>query len=322
MNFLENVLGKSNPIWKYVVTLLGAFIATSIGGIPLTMVIIVQTIKSGGEIPMNVIQSMDASVLGISENLMLFLTMLPFAIGLLAVILLVKYLHERSFSETVNGTGKIRWNRIFLGGGVWFVLMFIFLMVQILITPENFTNQFNIKTFIPLFFIALIFIPFQITFEELLFRGYLAQGFGAWTKSRWFAVFIPAILFGLMHSLNPEIEKYGFFAAMPQYIIFGLIFGFASVLDDGIELAIGMHAANNLFACLFVTFDAAALKMPTIFYQHSVHIHMETITLTLAGLFAFFFFAYKYKWCFGVMNKKIIQPKQDTEKGNSSGAIQ
>jgi len=147
----------------------------------------------------------------------------------------------------------------------------------------------------------------ETTFEELLCRGYLAQGIGTWTKNRWLVVFIPSILFGLLHSANTEVETFGFFAAMPQYILFGLIFGFISVLDDGIELSMGVHAANNIFCCLFVTFDASSLKTPAIFYQKTENINIleDTIALLLLGLLAFIFFAKKYKWNFAVMNKKV-----------------
>ena len=109
-----------------------------------------------------------------------------------------------------------------------------------------------------------------------------------------------------MHSTNPEVETYGFFAAMPEYILTGLILGFISVLDDGIELAIGIHAANNICSCLFVTFDASALQTPAIFYVQNVTIGIEdTIELLLFGLLIIIFFARKYKWNFSVINKKV-----------------
>ena len=64
------------------------------------------------------------------------------------------------------------------------------------------------------------------------------QGIGAWTKSRWFTLILTSVMFGLMHSFNPEIKAYGFWLTMPQYILFGLLFGIITVLDDGIELAL------------------------------------------------------------------------------------
>ena len=306
MNFLENILGKDNAIWKYIVTVVVAFLAANfIGVIPLFVVVFVQIFRYGYEMDLDKIQSMDFSGFGVSENLMLFLMLFPFLIGLITMVLLVKKLHKRSFSETVNGTKKIRWNRIFMGFVVWFLLMLIYLGIYYIVDSENFALQFNLQTFLPLFFISLIFIPLQTTFEEFLFRAYLSQGLGAWTRNRWMVVFITAILFGLMHFANPEVSTYGFWAAMPQYILFGLIFGFFAVLDDGIELAMGMHAANNIFASLFVTFEASVLQTPAILKQQTVNTQIETISLLIIGLLSLFFFAKIYKWNFSIMNKKI-----------------
>ena len=306
MNFLENVLGKNNSFWRYAATIVVAFLASNfIGAIPLVTVLIVQCVKTGVDLSLMNEVIRDPSMVGISQNLYLLLFMFAFVVALITLILLIKWLHRRSFSETINGTKRVRWRRVFTGFGVWFLLSLFLLMASYFIDPGDLTFQFDIRSFIPLFFIALIFIPLQITFEELLFRGYLAQGIGAWTKNRWLAVFIPSILFGLMHSWNTEVGTYGFWASMPQYVLFGLIFGFISVLDDGIELSMGFHAANNIFACLFVTFDGSSLKTPALFHQQTVNMHHETITLLLFGLIVFIFFAKKYKWNLSVMNKKV-----------------
>jgi membrane protease YdiL (CAAX protease family) len=309
MNFLENIIGKGNQFWKYLVTGLVAFVASGlIGMLPLMLVIIVQASKTGlgGNSISKILQNVNFSSIGISQNLFLLLLLLSFAVGLFAVILIIRVLHKRSFSETVNGTKKVRWNRVWTGFFVWLLLMALSLAIRYIMNPENFVLQFNIQAFIPLVFIALVFFPFQITFEELLFRGYLAQGIGSWTKSRWLVILIPSILFGLMHMANKEVAAFGFWAAMPHYILFGLIFGLASVLDDGIELAIGMHAANNIFNCVVVTFDASSLKTHAIFSQQIGNLQTRTIVLLVLGLIALFVFAKKYKWNFSVMNKKIM----------------
>ncbi|MDR1182492.1 MAG: CPBP family intramembrane metalloprotease [Bacteroidales bacterium] len=313
MYFLENILSKKNPLWMYVVTVICAFLAANvIGGIPLIIVALIQ-ITNGNIISTEGLSKMDFSSMGISENLVLFLMLIPFIIGLLTLYLCIKYLHGRTFSETVNGTKRIRWSRIFSGFSVWLLLMFVYFLASYMISPENFLVQFDVKTFLPLLFLAIIFIPIQTTFEELLFRGYLGQGVAVWTKNRWFVVMIPAVLFGLMHIMNPEISTYGVWETMPQYILFGLIFGFIAVLDDGIELSMGMHAANNIFACLFVTYDNSALKTSAIFKQDVVNMQAETIVLLVAGLLAIWFFAKKYKWNLSVMNKRI-KPVQQINK--------
>jgi len=305
MNFLERALDKTNHFGKYIWMVVIFFAASLIGSIPMVIAAVVRGSRMGGDALGVFFETLDLTVLGFSQNVGLLLMLIPAAVTLFACIWAVKYMHSRTFSETVNGTKKVRWNRAFMGFGVWFLLMFIYSLAYFAICPDNFTFQFDIKSFLPLVLITLLFIPLQTTSEEFLFRGYLTQGIAAWTKNRWLAVIIPGILFGLMHTANPEVSEYGFWAAMPNYIIFGLLFGLTAVLDDGIELAIGMHAANNIFACLFVTFDASALQTPALLHQHELYMGAETVALAVLGIIAIIFFARKYKWDFRIMNKKV-----------------
>lgn len=314
MRFLENSLSKNNAFWKYIVVFLVTFVAMNIiGAIPLVIVVIIHAIKpykASGEpfdpaYLMEMIKKSDYPALGISQNTVLALMLFSFIVGLITACLLVGNLHKQTFSETVNGTKNIRWKHIFTGFAFWFLLQLVYLGINCVANPDNFTLQFNVETFIPLFFIALLFIPFQTTFEEFLFRGYLAQGIAAGTRNRWLVICIPGILFGLMHAGNPEIGAFGFWKVMPQYVIFGLLFGLISVLDDGIEITLGMHAANNIFAALFVTFEASALQTPAILSQKTIDPIFETVILLIAGAITLFFFARKYKWNLTVLNKKV-----------------
>ena len=81
-------------------------------------------------------------------------------------------------------------------------------------------------------------------------------------KNRWFPLIMTSILFGLMHGLNPEVKEFGLLTMMPQYILFGLIFGIITILDDGIEAAMGAHAANNIFLCIMVTNKVISIANP------------------------------------------------------------
>jgi membrane protease YdiL (CAAX protease family) len=308
MHYLENVLGKDNSFWKYIIVIVLTFIAMQlIGGLFALIVIIAYVFSNrNGEIAPEMFSNVkNIYDMGLPENLVLILMLFPFAVGLLTSWMLIKGMHKRSFSETVNGREYIRWNHVFVGFGVWFLLMTVFLAISCIINPDNFTLQFDSGKFIPLLVISLLFIPLQTTFEEYIFRGYIAQGLAAWTKNRWLTVCIPGLLFGLMHYANTEVSEHGFWVAMPQYIIFGLSFGLIAVLDDGIELPIGMHAANNMFACLFVTNSASSLRTPAILNQMTVFHLAETIGLLVAISLAVLFFYQKYKWDFGVLNKKI-----------------
>ncbi len=76
-----------------------------------------------------------------------------------------------------------------------------------------------------------------------------------------------SLLFALMHGLNPEVKEYGFLNMMPQYILFGLIFGTITILDDGVEAAMGAHTANNVFLCIMVTNKSSALQTAAYYKQ-------------------------------------------------------
>lgn len=306
MNHLERALDKQNQFWKYLVNAIAALIgANLIGSLPLVAIIIYKTIESGGTIQPNPHNIADFTVYGISPNLGLLLMIIPFILGLITMLLLFKPLHKRSFAEVVNGTNRIRWNRFFFAAGVWSVIMLTYLIVDYSIDSTNYVLQFDFSNFVVLTIISLLMIPFQTTFEELMFRGYLGQAIGAWTKNRWLVIFIPAILFALLHSANPEVKEFGFWSVMPQYLIFGLIFGLITVLSDGIELSMGVHAANNIFFSLFITNASSVLQTPAVFNQQIVHPNKETLLLSILGIVLVIILAKKYKFDFSVLNKKI-----------------
>jgi membrane protease YdiL (CAAX protease family) len=304
MKFLEHALTRKNEGWKYVVVCVcNLFLFSAIGSIPLVIVALIQPFGLNSFSFDNVTAF---SELGLSKNLTLALILFSTVVALVLTILLVKSLHKCSFSEVVNGTKKIRINRFLTGAGVWFILMGLTYASDFLICREDYILQFDLSLFIPLFFVSLIFIPFQTTNEEFLFRGYLAQGLAAWTKNRWAAFLIPSFLFGLMHAFNPEVEEFGFWAMMPQYMCCGLFFGLVSILDDGIELSMGLHAANNIFLSLFVTHRSSALQTDAVLEVLHINPYKDTVLLIGLSLAAVFFFAWKYRWDFRVLKKKII----------------
>lgn len=307
MNFLERALvDKQNQWWKYILNIVIAFLAANtIGAIPLLAVMMYKMMKNDGMAGLNPQNLMDLSGLGISSNLGLFLMIIPFIAGLAALILLFRPFHHRTAAEVINGTKRIRWKRFFTGVIVWGILLALYLIIDYLIDPANYEVRFDIATFLPLILISVLFIPFQTTFEELAFRGYLAQGVGAWTHSRWWVIVIPSVIFGLLHSMNPEVTKYGFAIMMPQYILFGCVFGLISVLDDGIELAMGVHAVNNTFLSIFVTNSSSALQTSALLEQHEMNPYKELLMLVVSSAILIFILAKKYKWNFSILNKRI-----------------
>ena len=115
-------------------------------------------------------------------------------------------------------------------------------------------------------------IPAAVTEVEEkhpLFRGYLMQGLGVLAKNRWLPLIFTSTLFGLMHIANPEIGKLGYML-MVYYIGTGFLLGIMTLMDEGLELALGFHAANNLIAALLLTADWTAFQTNSILKDISV----------------------------------------------------
>ena len=127
----------------------------------------------------------DFEAMGIDLNVGFLLNVLPFLVGLLAIILLIKPLHNRKFGTVVNGGRKIRWGRMIFAALVWVVISALYMIYALKSDPGNFRLNNTSNSLIILAVLAITLIPFQAAFEEILFRGYLMQGFAVWARNRW-----------------------------------------------------------------------------------------------------------------------------------------
>jgi membrane protease YdiL (CAAX protease family) len=306
MKFLERALDGTNQVWRYVLVIVGGFLGGQmLGMIPLMIVMGAKTIVEGGAEGLNASNAADLTGLGISHNLGLFLMLLPSVASLFLIIFLIRWLHGRRFTETVNGRGKVRWERVASGAIVWGIVGLISFGLGYWMNPGDFIFQFDAKKFGVLVVISLVMLPLQTTSEELLFRGYLAQGVAAWTRRRWMAIVVPAVVFGLMHCVNPEVKAFGFWEMMANYILLGLVFGLVAVMDDGIELAIGMHAVNNILACLTATHPAMALQTDALFVVEPGDAMDSFMEMLVTSILVVSYFASKYRWDFKILGKRI-----------------
>ncbi|HEY3389140.1 MAG TPA: CPBP family intramembrane glutamic endopeptidase, partial [Prolixibacteraceae bacterium] len=156
--------------------------------------------------------------------------------------------------------------------------------------------QFDQATLLALVGVSLLLLPFQTGFEEVLFRGYLMQGFAKIFKYRWIPLLITSLIFGGLHFFNPEVKEYGAAIVMPQYIWFGLFFGFCTLMDDGLEMAWGVHAINNIFLSVFFTQDSSALQTPALYRITEFNPLFDLISLFFLSLIFIFVARHKFKW--------------------------
>src|SRR5690606_6878584 len=69
---------------------------------------------------------------------------------------------------------------------------------------------------------------------------------------------------GLMHIANPEVERLGN-GIFIYYIGTGFFLGIMTLMDRGLEFALGFHASNNLITALLVTADWTAFQTNSLY---------------------------------------------------------
>jgi membrane protease YdiL (CAAX protease family) len=307
-SFILAALKGENSFWRYlggiIITLLAAMI---IGAIPATVAF------AYSDNPKAAFE-MDFVNAGISPAWGLTLMLFPFVFGLVGVWFSVKYLHERPFYSLVNYESKINWKKVGVGAGLWLGLMIIFECISYFQNPANYEWTFNAAQFFPVLVVTLVLVPLQTSFEEFLFRGYLMQGIGSAFRFPIIALLITSIVFGAMHFMNPEIGEYGEWLIW-SYVQIGIVLGLVTLMDEGLELALGVHAMNNIYAAIFVTFPSSALATPALITMKEFDAETMFIFSTIGEILFVVICAWLYKWndWNKLFKKVILKKKEETE---------
>ncbi len=265
MSFLKNAFKGENSIVYYLLGMTIIIVGYFLGSFPLTLAAFYQVneYKLEPEAVNRFEETLDFSIIHMSNNLGLVLMIMIFVFTLLAFLLVLK-IHKKSLKDTITGRLRVDYSRILFGFGFWIILGIIFEFVSWLIFPENYSLTFSLSSFIPLFFICILLLPIQTTTEELVFRGYLLQGLSLIIQQRWIIILITAVLFSMVHSMNPEIEKFGFWTMQLYYVGAGVFLALITLWDDGMELALGVHAATNIFGAMIVSYSGGVLQTDAI----------------------------------------------------------
>jgi membrane protease YdiL (CAAX protease family) len=232
----------------------------------------------------------------LGNNRFLAWLVVPFLFVALFLGIHTKFVHKRTVLSIFSGRKTFDWKRVLFSFSLLFSVLSLFLFNQYL-SSDSLIFQFDLQKFIPLFFIAIFLLPIQTSCEELLFRSYILQGIKMRTKKNSVAVLISGLMFGAIHIGNPEIAKIGYHIIV-YYMLVGVFLALISLFDNGIELALGYHAANNVFAALMITNNWQAFQTDAVFMDISdPGMGLDTIIGILFILpLVFFIFYKKYKW--------------------------
>ncbi|HSM64125.1 MAG TPA: CPBP family intramembrane glutamic endopeptidase [Gillisia sp.] len=266
-------------------------LAVIIGQIPLAVAVFMK----GG---MEVVGMEEAQILQVLDsNLNLFLLLLTFAVGLLAVFFVVKFIHYQPIRTLTTSRKKVDWGRFFFGFGLIAIFSIVVTGFDYFSNPQDYVVNFQAGPFFIMLIIALVMIPLQTSFEEYLFRGYLMQGIGVLVKNKWVPLILTSVVFGGLHFFNPEVTKMGNII-MIYYVSTGFLLGIMTLMDEGMELALGFHAGNNLLTAVLVTADWTAFQTNSLLKDISDPTAGVDVLVPVLLVYPLFLFimAKKYGW--------------------------
>ncbi len=293
--YIQQAFNYLHDWWRYAIGVIIIFIASQIGTIPFILIAMFKIINEGGG--MEELQDEQQIMTILDSNLTLFLMLLGFAVGLVGLYYVVKYLHKQPFKTLTTSRKKTDWGRFWFGFGLISIITVTLTTLDYYSNPEDYVLQFEVVPFLILAVIAIIFIPLQTSFEEYLFRGYMMQGLGVIAKNRWLPLIVTSVVFGGLHYFNPEVTKLGPII-MVYYIGTGFLLGIMTLMDEGLELALGFHAGNNLVGVLLVTADWTVFQTHSILKDVSEPSAGFDVLLPVVIMYPIFLgiMAWRYKW--------------------------
>jgi hypothetical protein len=215
---------------------------------------------------------------------------------MIGVWITVRLIHKKTLTQVVTGRSAFDYNRALYAIWIGVLISALILFVdEILFLGEMTFRAPNPWEYVTFFLFVIVLTPYQAAFEEVLFRGYLIQGVSLLTRNKLVLAVISGLLFAAVHLLNPEPYEYGFGPYVSSILIFGLGSSLLTLFDGGIELAVGYHAANNLWVALIANAEVTVMPTPSLFIpteSYASSLGVELITFTVL----FVIFNRKYGW--------------------------
>jgi len=238
----------------------------------------------------------DSDALHIDRNIILLLLFGMFVFAFGGFLVGLKAIHKKTLTSVLTGFEKFRFKRFWFAFAVWGSMLVFTVLVSFIIEPGSLTFNFNPGGFAVSLLLMLVFMPLQTGVEEVVFRGYLLQGLSQVFRNGIVPIIITSVLFGLAHISNPEVREYGTGFMLSYYIGFALFMGVLTLLDEGLELAFGIHFANNIISSILVTQPHSVIKSYSIFEAKADDPRAEIILWFCMTAVTFFIFFVKYRW--------------------------
>lgn len=195
----------------------------------------------------------------------LLLMLASFAPLILGVVLAVRIVHRRDGRSLLGEA----WLADFLRAALLLGLFYGGLLWLAHLSGQTTRPNLSPGLWLALLPLSLGAVLIQTLAEELLFRGYLLQQLAARFAARWVWRFLPALLFGAVHS-QPGLFGDAWLFPVVAATLFGLIAADLTGRHGNIGMAWGLHFATNFFALTVVATGPAMTGLALRLSPHQV----------------------------------------------------
>jgi hypothetical protein len=248
ISFLENASEGKNNWWRYLLTVIVSLVGGSLlAGIILGILLAVTSIFFAGELS-NIYPFIQSTIS--NPIFLVVLVGISYTISVFLFYICLRFVHHKKFLSVINTVSGLRWKLLLKGLVLWTLILFILSLPSLIFNQGGYEVTYNSESFLILLIICLLAFPIQASFEEILFRGYLMQGFSLVSKKPWVPLLLTSLIFGGVHVFNGT-NLYMDLSIVASTFVIGMMLGIIALGDNGIETAMGVHIANNLYVALF-----------------------------------------------------------------------
>lgn len=195
----------------------------------------------------------------------------------------MRILHHRPLMTLVSVERRLAWRRVVQAAAVWGGIGLVAAAVEHVLYPDRYFVSFEPAEFFIFAAIAIVLTPIQTTTEELLFRGYVMQGLSLFMRRPFAIAALSAAIFTLPHLMNPEM-RHGALLLAASYFTIGFLLAIVTLRDGRLELAIGIHAANNLMLALVANYEGSALTSESVFTARELDPVYSLVSLAVGSV--------------------------------------
>lgn len=288
-----------NDWWMYVLTIMITLLCYTFAPVITSFYLLIKAQENGislADLAADANQLFDYRAIGVDKNTVLIAVLGIFVFTSIGFLLSLNKLHRKPLTSVMTGFEKFRFKRFWFAFAIWGGLLLVTLVVSYLTDPSDLKLDFHPVGFVISFLMLFFLMPIQTGFEETFFRGYLVQGLSMIFKNGIVPVIITSLLFAAAHMSNPEVEKHGWPIMFTYYLLFAFFMACLTLLDEGLELAFGIHFANNFISSILVNSHDSVIKTYSVFESDAQDPYQEVILWLCMAAITFAIFQWKYRW--------------------------